>query len=75
MVPILPVTSTVRRQDFERYYRVNGAIYINSVKEVDFNTSFNDNSIGYVIDQSHAVDIDDMDDIKRAERLLNEQKL
>ena len=74
-VPILPVLSTVRRQDFKKYYKVNGAIYINAVKEVNFNTSFNDNVIGYVINPTHAVDIDDMDDIKRAEILLNEQKL
>ena len=74
-VPILPVTSTVRRQDFKKYYKVNGAIYINAVDEVDLNTSFNDNAIGYIINPAHAVDIDCMDDIKRAEILLNEQKL
>ena len=67
-IPILNVSSTVRRQDFERFYRVNGAIYINAVSEIDENTSFNDNELGYVMEKSHSVDIDSLDDIKEAEK-------
>ncbi len=69
-VPILNVSSTVRRQDFETFYRVNGAIYINAVSEIDGNTSFNDNKIGYVMELSHSVDIDTLEDIEEAERNL-----
>ena len=69
VIPILSGTSTVRRQDFEKYYRVNGAIYINAISEVDESTSFNDNEIGFVMDVSHSVDIDTMEDVKKAEAL------
>ncbi len=69
-VPILNVSSTVRRQDFEKYYKVNGAIYINTVSEINENTSFNDNKLGYVMETSHSVDIDTLEDIEVVERNL-----
>ncbi len=69
-VPILDKPSTVRRQDFDRFYKVNGAIYINAVKEISKDTSFNDNEIAYVMDVSRSVDIDSLEDIKRTEGIL-----
>lgn len=64
---LLNVTSTIRRQDMPVYYKVNGAIYINLISEVNENLSFNDNIIAYVIDKEFSVDIDDIEDFKYAE--------
>ena len=69
-VPILSQSSTVRRQDFETYYRVNGAIYINSIPEISEATSFNDNETAFVMPTERCVDIDSMEDIYKAEKLL-----
>ncbi len=65
--------STVRRQDMEKYYKVNGAIYINSMKELNENTSFNDNVMGYVLPQDHSIDIDHPEDIVVAEYFLSQK--
>ena len=68
---LLPgVNGTVRRQDMPPVYRVNGAIYINNADEITLDTSFNDNEVGFIMSAEHSVDIDDLDDFARAERLL-----
>lgn len=69
---LLPVGSTVRRQDMPRYYRVNGSIYINRTDEITKDTSFNDNPIPYVVDDSHGLDIDEPVDLVIAEYMLKE---
>lgn len=68
--PLLNQKSTCRRQDMVDYYRVNGSIYINSMGKIDLNTSFNDNEIGYVIDEQHAIDIDEIEDFMYAEYII-----
>ena len=73
LIPLLNVSSTCRRQDMPKYYRVNGCIYINSVNELDEKTSFNDNEVPFVMDRRHSVDIDDMDDLKIAKAFLEEE--
>lgn len=74
LVKLLDVSSTVRRQDMPVYYRINGCIYINSISEVNENTSFNDNIIPYVMDREHSVDIDEMKDVYMAEYFLNKRR-
>ena len=69
---LLNVGSTCRRQDMPRVYRVNGSIYINSVVELDEDTSFNDNIIPYIMTKEHSVDIDEMMDLRLAEEYLME---
>lgn len=64
---LLNTNSSVRRQDMEKYYRVNGSIYINRISEIDANTSLNDNIIPYIIPPHRAIDIDDMKDLVVAE--------
>lgn len=59
--------STCRRQDMSEAYFVNGCIYINALKELSTETSFNDNKIPYIMDKIYAVDIDEIDDIYLAE--------
>lgn len=69
-IPLMNRNSTCRRQDMEKFYVVNGAIYINEIAYINSCTSFNDNDTPYVIDRSHAVDIDEFKDIVLAEYFL-----
>lgn len=68
---VLDVDSTIRRQDLPRYYKVNGMIYINRI--VDFNgeyISLNDNKSAIIIPKEYAIDIDNLEDLKRAENFV-----
>ena len=49
---------------------MNGCIYINSIDEINEQTSFNDNTIAYIMDKSHSVDIDELSDLSLAEYYL-----
>lgn len=62
--------SDIRRQDMEKIYRVNGAIYINGIKDINETTSFNDNQMGFLMEKAHSVDIDDMADMALANYYL-----
>lgn len=55
--------STIRRQDMPKTYRINGSIYINPVSEIKEGLSFNDNPVGYVMERSHSVDVDEESDL------------
>lgn len=67
---LLNENSTVRRQDLTVYYRINGSIYINDIDEIDESTSFNDNTIPFIMDPSHSIDIDDPIDLLIADYYL-----
>lgn len=68
---LLNISSTMRRQEFPEFYKVNGAIYINKINEnLNLNTSLNDNKLTYVMDENYDVDIDEMLDVHIAEILL-----
>lgn len=69
LTKLLNANSTVRRQDMEKYYVVNGAIYINLIDEITPDTSLNDNPIGYLIARDHAIDIDEPLDFVIAEAI------
>ncbi len=71
--PLLSEVSTCRRQDMKPYYRVNGCIYINRVEELEEQTSLNDNSMPFIMDVSHAVDIDEEKDIALVNFFFNRQ--
>ena len=68
--PLMDVSSTCRRQDMPRFYRVNRCIYINAINDINSKTSFNDNPIPYIMEKSHSVDIDDLSDLALAEFYL-----
>lgn len=69
-VPLLHKNSTCRRQDMERYYKVNGCIYINRIDELSEESSFNDNQTAFIMEFEHSVDIDEFKDICLAEFYL-----
>lgn len=68
---LLEGSSTQRRQDFQDFYKVNGAIYINKINEnLNNETSLNDNKLVYIMDEKYDVDIDEMLDLQIAEIAL-----
>lgn len=68
---LLEYNSTVRRQDLEDFYVVNGAIYINEINDsLNKSTSFNDNKLAYLMDRKYHLDIDEPADLKKFEALL-----
>jgi len=73
--PLLKQTSTIRRQDFIAYYKVNGAIYVNKINEA-FNseTSLNDNKHAYIMNDYEDVDIDEMRDLELLNFVLMNKK-
>lgn len=61
---VIDSQSTFRRQDMPNYYRVNGSIYINSIEEINMDTSFNDNEVPFILQKTHAVDVDEPKDLE-----------
>lgn len=70
--PLLPIASTVRRQDMPRFWHVDGAIYINRSDDLALDTSLNDNPIGFVMPKMRSSDIDTIEDFLQAEKIMSE---
>lgn len=64
-----------RSQDLEKYYRLNGAIYICKTEKLLENKSFflKDNIFAYIMDKKSSIDIDEDIDFKLAEILIKER--
>ena len=61
---LLGLSSDKRRQDFQKIYKVNGAIYINRLnKNFNKNISLNDNKLVYIMDKKYDLDIDEPEDL------------
>ncbi len=62
-----------RSQDIEKYYRINGAIYICKTEKLIEEKSFflKDNIFAYVMDRESSVDIDEEVDFKITKSILN----
>lgn len=72
---LLHINSTMRRQDFPKFYKVDGAIYIQKLDEdFNLNTSLNDGKLGYIIDKKYTTDIDNYIDIKIVEYYLEKER-
>ena len=69
-----PEVAGKRSQDFEKYYRLNGAIYICKTKPMmNYKTLFlKDNSYAYIMETSRSVDIDTYNDYLLANLILKE---
>jgi N-acylneuraminate cytidylyltransferase len=65
-----------RSQDYPDSYRLNGAIYINSVKQViEENTIItNENCQGFIMNDKNSIDIDNESDFDLAEYYLDKLK-
>lgn len=75
LAPLLKTSSTVRRQDFKKYYVVNGTIYINRIKDMTLDTSLNDNEYGFEMAPEFNLDIDEPSDLKKFESILKRDAL
>ena len=62
-----------RSQDLEKYYRLNGAIYICKTDKLLENKSFflKDNIFAYIMDKKNSIDIDEEIDFEIAKVLIN----
>lgn len=67
---LLKVSSTVRRQEFSNYYKINGAIYVNKVTSLSSDTSLNDNEYPYIMDKYYDLDIDNFSDLEKFKLIL-----
>lgn len=47
---------------------------INAISEINVKTSFNDNPIPYIMEKSHSVDIDELNDLALAEYYIKSNK-
>lgn len=71
---MLQINSTIRRQDFPKFYRVDGAIYIQKLdKDFNLETSLNDGKLAYIMEERYSVDIDTYLDIKKIEYYLEKE--
>ena len=61
-----------RSQDLEKYYRLNGAVYICKTDKLLENKSFflKDNIFAYIMDRKSSIDIDEEIDFLFAERVI-----
>lgn len=65
-----------RRQDLQKHYRENGAIYIIRTKDI-MNPEFefyNSDCYAYIMDRSKSIDIDSLLDFKIAEIIMKEKR-
>jgi CMP-N,N'-diacetyllegionaminic acid synthase len=76
LTPILKEGKTMRRrQDFNRVYLRNGALYIASRYLIFGKHTFvNETPLAFVMPQERSVNIDDRLDLKMAEFLINQEK-
>lgn len=64
--------SNIPRQKLEKYYRINGAIYIRRIKYVDNRiVIIDDDEYAYLMPKDRSIDIDDELDFLIAEILIN----
>ena len=64
------------RQKLCKYFKLNGAIFINSVESIFSNNSLvQDNSIAYIMPKWKSIDIDDLTDLKMAELILKNKAI
>lgn len=68
--PLLNYTADMRRQDMPAYYRIDGCIYINNIERLDENSKFANNSVPFIMEPEHAVDIDELVDLQVAQYYL-----
>lgn len=72
---LLNMNSTVRRQDFPKFYKVDGAISMQKIdNEFNLDTSLNDGKLAYIMEENYSIDIDNYVDLKIIEYYLEREK-
>lgn len=59
------------RQQMDKYYILNGAIYINYIKDIKEDKYLKDNEYGYIMDKYYSLDIDEPIDLEIANLYIN----
>lgn len=67
---VLSIRGAIRRQDLPRFYKLNGAIYINAWSELSLDLTQADNPYGYIMSSEASVDIDTEEDLKTVEAII-----
>ena len=68
----LPKNTKTRRQDLDKYYRLNGAIYLSKVDYfLEERDLYGEKSFAYIMDKRNSVDVDDEIDFIIAEKLID----
>lgn len=68
-------TKLKRRQDFDKLYRLNGAIYlINTIIFINKRNFETDKTMAYLMDRKSSLDIDCLDDFELAEFYIKQQR-
>jgi len=68
-------SNALRRQEYDEYYRINGAIYLSEIKYyIDNESLFRDETFAYVMPEERSIDIDTIFDFKIAEFLMLQNK-
>ncbi|MBU2494640.1 MAG: acylneuraminate cytidylyltransferase family protein [Bacteroidetes bacterium] len=74
--PLFQEVQLTRRQDAEKVYSINGAIYFAKTDFILSEKSFiGTNTFAYLMDKISSVDIDDMSDFQYADYLLKTEKI
>lgn len=69
----LPKGIKTRRQELDKYYRINGAIYLAKVDYfIKYNDFYKEKSYAYIMDKRTSIDIDDEVDFIIAESLMKQ---
>ena len=74
LVKVIDDVSEIRSQDFEKIYKIIGNIYINNIKNINTNTILNENEVGFIIDKKFDLDIDIIEDLENANKIMEEWK-
>ncbi|MEE3466940.1 MAG: acylneuraminate cytidylyltransferase family protein [Eubacterium sp.] len=69
----IDTSSTIRRQDMKKMYRVNGAVYVNHVDRLSLDTSLNDNPVGVLMPKERSIDVDDETDLFMVRALITSE--
>jgi len=68
---LLDENSTKRRQDLPSYFKVNGMLYINYIKDIlGGYVSLNDNKHPIIVPREISIDIDEIKDFAKCEEIL-----
>lgn len=65
---IVNSSSDIRSQEFVDSYKIIGSIYINNIKLLNSKTVLNENEVPFIVDNKFDIDIDTLDDFKRAKK-------
>lgn len=71
---LLDTTSDIRSQDFSKFYRIAGNVYVNNFAKLTSETVLNENIYPYEIEREYCLDIDTYLDLEEARNRVKGDK-